>query len=365
MLWTMTKNNWRMMIRSKMLLILIMFSPIMVIAALSSAFNELLQNEYENGPISIGYEVIEEGPLASFFRESKEMFAENNMDLVQYQEEVGKKLVQDGQLDAFMKEFKNDIIIYTQDQEGIPALLIQYVLEQYYTSYENTYRKYTLETMGADTEAFVEFDTVKLEGMKLASAENYYSIAQMVYFLWCSMLFLTAVVQSERKNHISRRFKAAPVNSFLIYLSKFLPCICMGACSATVTCTLSTLFFGMEWGNIPKMIGLIFLNILAGTAFGIVCIYLVKNMAVSVVMLFTFVWIFGFLGGSFETYMFSATPEKIKLLSPIYYVTRSLVEYSIMGHTEYAIKGSLVLIGITVVCMFLGSFLMKRRMEVE
>ena len=43
----------------------------------------------------------------------------------------------------------------------------------------------------------------------------------------------------------------------------------------------------------------------------------------------------GFYGGSFETYIYSAHPESIKLLSPIYHINRALTELSCMGRSDY------------------------------
>ena len=74
------------------------------------------------------------------------------------------------------------------------------------------------------------------------------------------------------------------------------------------------------------------------------------NIVVTIIAVFIVVWLAGFFGGSFETYMFSSHPMSIKQLSPIYYINRSLVELSCMGHSDYVGSALIYSGAITIIC---------------
>ena len=78
------------------------------------------------------------------------------------------------------------------------------------------------------------------------------------------------------------------------------------------------------------------------------------NMIITVILTFSLVWIAGFFGGSFETYMFAAHSQSVKLLSPIYHANRALVELSCIGKSDYISSSILYDIAIILVCSFIG-----------
>ena len=135
-----------------------------------------------------------------------------------------------------------------------------------------------------------------------------------------------------------------------LFLSKWIPCIAVTIGTMTITILVCIGLFDIAWGNIPWSILILLLAIFAAISFGLFLYYLFDNLAVSIVGLFTIVWLMGFAGGSFETYMFSSCPEWIKHLSPIYYINRTLVEYSCMGKSDYTMPCILYMIVLTVIC---------------
>ena len=80
------------------------------------------------------------------------------------------------------------------------------------------------------------------------------------------------------------------------------------------------------------------------------------NMVITVILVFMAVWTWGFLGGSFETYLFSETPASVQHLSPIYYLNRSLVELSSMGTSDYVWRSLAISGAMTLVCSALAVF---------
>lgn len=370
MLWIMIKNNLKMIFRSKFMLVMVLLSPIIVMGALSSAFDGLLQDDYSLETVTIGYHTMEGSVLDRFLSENQKSFEEDKITLRLCETVEGRELVAGKELDVFVLEGEDGLELFTLNPNSIPTEMCQYLLNRFYREYGNAYREAVLTqvtaTTGTESELIVDFQTDKLDSLELSPAGNYYGIIETVYFIWFSgMLFLTAVVQSERKNRISQRFLSAPAGSFMIYLSKFLPALLMTVFSTAVSAVVATCLFEVQWKNIAGSMGIFFLAALAGTAFGITVLYLVKNLAVSAILTFSLVWIMGFLGGSFETYMFSSLAENIKGISPLYYVNRTLVEYSTMGHSDYTGKCVLIMLVLFVVFSITGSLLMKNRMEVE
>lgn len=365
MLWTMTKNNFKLMYRSFYMLILVTIAPIIVIAALSNAFDELLQTGYEAENVKIGYAAEDGSMLDTFLRNGDASLQESGIQLQPYSEAEGRSLLSTGEIDVLMVESADGIAICTLDEADFAVAMCRYLLDRFYTEYGNGYHEAMLGNMQTDGEKpEVSLPTEVLEGIKLADAKSYYGIAETVYFLWAGMLFLTAVVQSERKNRISQRYIAAPTNRFTIYLAKFIPCFFISVLSTCVSVALG-IVFGAKWGNPLGTVAILLLNIAAGVAFGMLIIYVVKNLTAAIVLFFTMIWGMGFVGGSFETYMFSRIPQWIKELSPIYYVNRTLIEFSTMGHSAYTSRAVGYLICVILVCALFGCLLMNRRMEAE
>lgn len=99
---------------------------------------------------------------------------------------------------------------------------------------------------------------------------------------------------------------------------------------------------------------IVFMEILAGTAFGMMLYNLSDNLVITIIMLFATVWFMGFFGGSFETYMFSSMPDTLKHLSPIYHGNRALVELSCMGESHYVVSALWYCLAITVICSIIA-----------
>ncbi len=370
MLWIMIKNNMKLMVRNKAIIALAVIAPIIVMLALSNAFDGLLQKDYEYEKMEIGYQTQEGSLLDDFIKNHKEQFAEQKLSLTSYEREVGNQMVQNEEISAFVVEESDWIAVYSLKEESISAAITRCILDEFYAEYGNAYRKAVFEQVAAaqnleEKASVVNLHKEKLPSVKVPSAGNYYGIIEVIYFIWMGMLFLTAVVQSERSNRISQRFITSPVSSYTLFLSKFIPGVIFTAINTAIGLLGAQLIFGIEWNNLWGAIGILMITILGTSALGIACLYAFRNLAVSVIALFGVVWVLGFVGGSFETYMFSATPDWLKELSPMYYVNRSVVEFSTMGSSDYA-TGAILSMGIIfVVFSGLGSFLMKRRMEVE
>lgn len=363
MLWTIIKNNFKLMFRNKIVVIMMTLCPILVVAALSSAFQTLLKTDYDEEGFTIGYYAEEKSEIALYLQTGKEEFEKNDIIIKEFAKVTPEYLVKDETVDIFVHVKENEIVIYSSESDSMYVKICENILQQFIVGMENYKLQLIDKAQGKTETAHVSIKVTKLEGIKLASAEDYYGIIETIYFIWCGMILLAAVVQSERKNYIQRRILVSPSSRLTLYLGKFIPCELLLLVVTSISVCISTYLFDIHWGNLPGTIGILLLTSLASTAFGILCIYIVNNLAVSVVLLFAIVWFAGFIGGSFQTYMFDNFPEFINRLSPLYYVNRTIVEYSTMGKSIFTTDCIIVMSIMFVVCVALGILCMNRRME--
>lgn len=359
--WTMIKNNFKLMFRNKLTIVLAILGPILVIATLSSAFHDLLYSGYSKEGFTMGYNIDEGSPYAVCKEQMLKVLEEQGITCSEFPKEDPDTVLKAGRADLFLQLNREGSILYSQDIEGIKTNLCRYVLYQF----DNGMKVQMLlkESAQPGQTGKVDLHISALPRIKTAEATDYYGIIENVYFIWISMVFLAAVVQSERKNRIQSRFLVSPASKLQLYMGKFIPCEMLSILCSAVSIVLSTVLFDIHWGSPWKSAGILLLTTLVASAVGILCLYMVKNLAVSVVCLFMGVWFAGFVGGSFETYMYSDWSEKAKLLSPFYHINRTLVEYSTMGQSKYAISCVWYFVGLLVVCVAAGLFLMSRRME--
>ena len=122
---------------------------------------------------------------------------------------------------------------------------------------------------------------------------------------------------------------------------------------------------GVHWGNVLLSGLLLLLTVIAASSFGMMLYELTRSMIATVILSFGIVWWAGYIGGTFETYMFSTWPEQVKLLSPLYHTNRALTELSNVGHSDYVLSAVIYLVIFSVVCslvtIFAGSLRRKDR----
>ena len=108
---------------------------------------------------------------------------------------------------------------------------------------------------------------------------------------------------------------------------------------------------------------IVVLSAAAATAFGLMFYNITSNVAVTIIAVFASVWVAGFFGGSFETYMFSSHSQMLKEISPIYHINRALTELSCMGHSSYTNSAVVYCIVIMIVsaCIAVTAGSLRRR----
>lgn len=385
------KNNFKLMLRNKWVLATMLLGPVLVIALLSSAFGDMMASFESADEVRTGYRISENSVFADYMEEIKSAGETAGILFENYPDGDVESLMEQNDLMGFLVFEKEGYTLYKSADDEVSGKTLEYFMEQVEKQMvqqtlnamfpqeeqkedtkeaqeeeaqkEEEQVEDTKETQEEETQEVRDLPIKKLAFMPAVDAKNYYGIIEVVYFTWLGIASLAGILSGEMKNGIGKRFQVTALSETKLYLAKWIPAVLATICEVTVTILLVTVLFGISWGNLPMTILVLLVTIMGSIAFGMLLWTIFRNLAVTVVALFTVVWFMGFFGGSFETYLFSSFSESVKSLSPIYHINRTLVEYSCMGKSDYTASSIFYMIGIMVVCSLLSVFISKVRKE--
>ena len=149
------------------------------------------------------------------------------------------------------------------------------------------------------------------------------------------------------------------VSEFKLYLARFISLAAAVMAGIAASAVISSLMLDVHWGNIFLSALVVIVSVMAATAFGIMLYTITDSMVLTIILAFSIVWVWGFFGGSFETYMFSSLPENLKRISPIYHENRALIEILVQGKSDYFFSALLYSAGIVAACSAISVFVSK------
>ena len=179
---------------------------------------------------------------------------------------------------------------------------------------------------------------------------DYYGIIEVVYFGWCAIVCISGLLSSEKKTRINDKLYVSNLSVTQIYLARLIPLSITCALGVSIAAVIGMVFMGVHWGNLLLSAIVVILMIFAASAFEMMLYEITNSMLVTIIVSFAIVWIWGFFGGSFETYMFSPHSMTLKNIDPIYHGNRALVELSCMGHSDYVLSSVIYSVIMIVVC---------------
>lgn len=341
------KNNFKLMFRSTWSIVLMLLGPIMVIAVLSSAFSALMKSYEGVEEFSVGYRVqnVEEAMIEA----TKLAGEEAGILFYEYPEGEIEDIMANNELAGFVNITKEEYTVYTSEDYEVEGITLEYFMSKVMSEGIN-------QALSGQNKSEIELPVEQLEYMPAIDAVDYYGIVYIVYFCWCGIVCAVGVLNNEKKYGIGRRFQVSNLSETQNFLGKFIPIVLTVAGGMGIAIATTVLLYGIHWGRPLVSMGIVLLMIVAGAAFALMLYYITENIVITIILQFTIVWILGFLGGSFETYMFSATPELLKKLSPIYHTNRALVELSCMGESTYITSAIIYSLAITVICSMIAIF---------
>ena len=343
------KNNFKLMFRNTWSTVTMILGPILVIAVLSSAFSELMKSYEGVDEFEVGYRMEEESAVIDYMENIKSAGEEAGITFHEFPEGEPKDVIENNNLAGFVEFNQNEYVLYQSADYEVEGISLEYFLSRVMSEGVNASLQMANSSV-KENEVNVDLPVEQLEFMPAIDSKDYYGIVYIVYFCWCAMFCATGVLSNEKKYGIERKYQVSCLNSVQIYFSKLIPITLMISAGMGIATLVSIVLFDIHWGNALLSAVLVFLMSLAGAAFGMMLYNISNNLALTIIVLFTTVWVMGFFGGSFETYMYSSMPDVIKRLSPIYYGNRALVELSCMGHSDYVGSAVGYALAITMVC---------------
>ncbi|ABX40467.1 ABC transporter permease [Lachnoclostridium phytofermentans] len=339
MLTYLVKNNMKLILRGKLIFIMMILMPVFLITLLSSTFDSMLNVNYSLKEYEVGYAVSEDSYIHPMLETMKTVGAKSKLKLIPYTKEVGLEKVNDQTLDLYVEFGTKEYVIYQTEETKAATMILKSVMSSLMQKDSIQEAVYRVEDIPANP---------------IPAAKNYYGIVEIVYFMWCGILSISAVINSERKGQIRSRMKMSPTSTASLYLGKFIPCVMVLCIQMGIAMIITFFTLGIDWGEkIYLSLGILFLQSMAVSAFSIMLYHIFQNVAAAIVSCFIIVFGWGLFGGSFQTYMFTTTSDTMAAISPIYYLNRTLVEYSTRGSSEYALPCvfillTMILIGSTV-----------------
>lgn len=359
MLLTAIKNNLKLILRNKAMVICMIVAPVGVIWILAGVFEEMLEIYSNTDTIQIAYSVEEDSPYNEYLNQIKNDNSMEGLEFSRYQidDKQIESVVKNNDIAAFIAIGSDSYTIYENDkyknQFGVIENVITTVFEQ----------MHTITEMEVEGRTVGYSEVVTIDVIPMPSSNDYYGIIELTYFAMCGVVTISTVVSSERKNRIIRRMQVAGVSNVRVYLAKLIPCSLGIFIELMGAMVLSHIIVGNRFGNYPESIGILLLLAVASSTYGILALHIVKNIAVSIIIVFSSVWFMGFYGGCFQNYMMNSVPDSLVKLSPLYYVNRTLVEFRTMGQSKYAFAAVVILLGMIIICSLASVLLIKREME--
>lgn len=350
------KNNLKLMLRNRVMIFSVIAGTVLVVAALSSAFHTLLDQAEGAGEFQLGYQIQKDSSFLMYEEMLLASLKKEGISCRKYHGEAPEEIVKNGQAEVFIDFRGDDYHIYGSRKKEAQVRSIQFALFL------------VTESMKAaqSGSAPCDFYVGELPALVTVGAQDYYSMIEIIYFLSICAIFVCILLQAERGTHIPCRFRVSGAGNAVLYFGRLIPCVLLvWVTQIAVTGGLVTVLFDVHWGKPWVVFPLLALEAAAFASFGMVFLLLFRNMAVAIGLQFMILWFCGFAGGTYETYMYSSVPDFIKELSPLYYLNRTIVEYSAMGESSFLLPCICYMAAILLVCVPLGILLSGRRKEIR
>lgn len=379
MLLTLVKNNMKILLRDKIGFMFLCILPIVLIAILSSAFSEDLGKKVSLESFEIGYYIQENTQIGTIFLHFIEEYKSRGIDLRPMGEEEGLKALKAGEIAGYLILNDEKYVFYREEGFHIQAMIFEGSFKgnmYLYDGIKGTVNSLaahrgmtadkmlsTLQVMGEDTAN----DAVRKEHLNadpVPQAKDYYGIVEIVFIIWFSISSALHLAELERKNKIEERIKLTPIKPYCLFLGRFIPNVAATCLQVGIALVVSTLCLKVNWGNKPLLSAVILIfEVIAMSAVGTMLTFIIKNSAVINLGMYISAFVFGFTGGSFQTYMYNFVSEDLVKWSPFYYLNRTLVELSTKGSSNYLSSVFLLLLGLTVGSFTIGFAYIHLRRE--
>lgn len=362
MIITLVKNNFKLIFREKIYILFMIFLPIVLVSLLSAEFSKYMDEDPEMKDVTIGYSINEASTVYPQFDTIKESMEDNHIILEKSSLDEALDLIEDNKMESFVEFNDNQYVIHKSTTDSLEETVFEGILSTILSQYNN----YGFAVMN-DFEPNMNGNNLKVKEIDtepVPSSTNYYGIAEIVFIIYCGMLMPVTLNTWERKNNLKQRIAITNASKVSLLFGKLIPSILMILLQVGIASLYCTYKMHVSWGNhLALSMFIIFLETSAVSAVGLLLSMVVKKNLLSNVLVFVSGFFFGFIGGSFQTYMYNTVGETLPKYSPIYYINRTLIEFSTKGTSDYTVKCITILCVIIIVSCILGCILEKREVK--
>ena len=343
------KNNIKLMSRSSINILAFVLAPLLVSAVLMSAFSTLMEKYEDAGSFTVGYSVTGEN-TGTYIKQALEKISEDSdITFVEYPSGDIENTVNKKDLACFIDFDDEKYKIYEKEEFKIQGKITEGIISTFYNSM----------SLGQNSAKAADVTVKKADFIPPVDSVDYYGIIEIIYFGWCAIVCAAALFTNEKKYRIRNKYTVSGVSELKLYLARFASVTSVVLAGIGISAVISSLMLDVHWGNIFISALVVAFSIMAATAFGIMLYTITDSMVLTIILTFSIVWIWGFFGGSFETYMFSSLSESLKKISPIYHENRALIELLVQGKSDYLfsalIFSAAMVIGCSAVSIFVST----------
>ena len=194
------KNNFKIMFRSAVNILLFVLCPIVVSAVLISAFSSLMESYEPAEEFQVGYRIDKDSSYGEYMNMLKNVGDENGVTFVEYDKGDIEELIHQHELGGFV-EFKGDSYkVYEINDRKVEGATLEYMMSAFFNS-----------SLSGDIKD-ISLNIEKSEYAPAINSTDYYGIIYIVYFGWCAIVCAAGLFSNEKKNRIGenpslKRFK--------------------------------------------------------------------------------------------------------------------------------------------------------------
>ena len=368
MLITLIKNNFKLVLRRKIFVLFMVILPIVLTALLSSAFSEYLTAGHKLKTMTVGYKIDKESSLYDDFGKIKKEFKDNKIILKETNLNDATEKINSGKMASFIDIKKDNYVIHRKGELSIENMAFEGSFSTVVKGFDskNTVINYLTEKkinsenyLTTEENNFVDVEKIKAD--PIPSSTNYYGITEIIFVIWCGMLIGSNLDNDERKCGLKKRISLTTANPLILMLGRIIPVTILVIIQILIAVVVSNRLMGVCWGpNIVLSAFMIFLEIIASISIGLAVSMVIKNPIITNVLIFVGAFFLGLIGGSFETYMYNFVSDSVAKVSPLYYLNRTLVEFTTKGYSDYTIKAVIYLCVLTVVSLVIGTIMQSK-----
>ena len=183
------KNNFKLMGRNIVNILLFIFAPIAVMAILISAFSGLMDKYKSVDKFKIGYSIEEGSIFESHIDSINSILSKQGIDCVKIDTDNPKECIDNNGFGGYV-EYKKDIYkIHLSDDKKVEGKTFEYIISAYVENMGLAMFSNISDDKVQDMD--FEFTESHPDHMPEISSTDYYGIIWIIYFSWCAILCLT------------------------------------------------------------------------------------------------------------------------------------------------------------------------------